>query len=271
MAAFHYLALGGDMSWGQTPGQVLREHGDFVRRFLAEQPVQTNEVQRSWMLLPCLLEVARRTGAGVLDLIELGSSAGLNLVWDRYRYVYGAGAWGPAGAPLELHGEERRAVPGELLRLPLAVRSRVGIDRVPIDATTDEGARLLKAFVWADQPHRLEQLDRAIEALRADPPQLVRGDVVDELPPLLERRRAGALTLVMETAMLGYLSSEDRMRVFETLERAAADGPLAFVRAGRPSDRATTYYALVVRIWPDGTREELAHGDHHGAWIDWRA
>jgi hypothetical protein len=269
-AAFHYLVLGGELSWDEPPAVALREHGEKLCAFLAEHQVQTNEVQRSWMLLPCYLEVARRTGARTVDLIELGSSAGLNLVWDRYRYVYAAGTWGPADAPLELRGEERRPVPATVVGRSLDVRSRVGVDRAPIDLTTDEGARLLKSFVWPDHATRLEQLDRAIEALRRDPPELVRGDIVDELPKLLQRRRDGALTLVSETAVLGYLSSEDRLKVFDTLERASADGPLAFVRAGRPGDRATTYYALVIRIWPDAAREEVGHGDFHGAWLDWR-
>ena len=134
--------------------------------------MQTNEVRRSWFLLPCFLEVARRTGAETFDLLELGSSAGFNLLWDRYRYRYEAGEWGPADALLELDGEERRPVPAELLALVPRVRRRVGLDLDPVDVTTDEGALRLRSFVWPGQPERMERLDRAIAAVRAEPPEL---------------------------------------------------------------------------------------------------
>ena len=69
------------------------------------------------------------------------------------------------------------------------VARRRGVDLNPVDATTEHGARLLQAFVWADQTDRLERLRRAIEVLRADPPELIRGDYVDSLPALLADRR----------------------------------------------------------------------------------
>jgi hypothetical protein len=240
-----------------------------VRRFLAEQNLQTNEVMRCWVLLPCFLAAAQRSEATQLDLIELGPSAGLNLVWDKYRYVYREGVWGAADAQLELSGEERSAVPRELLAVTPTVRSRVGVDVEPIDVTTDEGARLLKSFVWADQAWRFDLLDRAIAAVRADPPELVRGDAAEELPRLLERRRDDALTVVWQTALLGYLPPERRPLVEEALERAGREGRLAYVDAGRPREGEHRYWGMFVRVWPGGARELVAHADFHGAWIEW--
>src|SRR4029453_18600324 len=150
----HYLLLGGEASWDDP----LEEHREFLTEFAATQGVQTNEVQRSWVLLPLFLRIAQRTGADEVDLVELGSSAGLNLVWDRYRYVYEAGEWGGPDARLTLSAEEKRPVPGEFPQLGPRVGGRVGIDRNPIDVTTDEGARLLKCFVWAGQADRLGRL-----------------------------------------------------------------------------------------------------------------
>jgi hypothetical protein len=256
----HYLVLDGHASWDRVP-DALVEHRDFLRTFVAEQGVQTNEVQRCWMLLPCFLEAAARTGAETLDLIELGPSAGLNLVWDRYAYEYEEGAWGPAGAPLELQGEERRPVPGELLRLAPRVRGRVGIDRSPIDVTTEESARLLRSFVWPDQHRRLERLDSAIEAVRLDPPRLVRGDFVALLPDVLAERRPDGLTVVFETAVFGYLDAAGRKRVHDALARAGAEGPLAFV--------SNPHHGMNLQLWPGGEPELLAQVDFHGAWLEW--
>ncbi len=222
------------------------------------------------MLLPCFLELARRSGNDLLDLVELGPSAGLNLLWDRYAYAYDAGAWGPADASLVLRGEERRPIPAGLLAQRPSVRSRIGIDVAPVDVTTDDGALLLRSFVWPDQQHRLELLDRAISTLREDPPWLVRGDIADELPRVLETRGDDALTIVWQTAVLGYLPEADRTRVHEALAAAAREAPLAWVSGGE-SERSHQEWALKARLWPDGSRSVLGYADWHGSWLEWVA
>ena len=166
--AIRYLELAGEVHepWSRL-GEVLEAHRAWVARFVAERPVQTNEVQRSWGLLPGFLSVAE---GRPLALLELGPSAGLNLYWDRYRYRYGEATWGPREAPLELAGEAHGGPPPALLAQDAEVRRRVGIDQSPVDVTTDDGARLLEAFVWPDQTERLERLRRAVSAVRREPP-----------------------------------------------------------------------------------------------------
>jgi hypothetical protein len=248
---------------------VLRDRGAWLADFLAERTIQTNEVQRSWMLLPCFLEVARVTGADGFELIELGSSAGLNLVWDRYRYRYANGDWGQAEAALELGGEERGPVPGSLLALRPRVRRRIGIDRDPIDVTSEKDALLLKSFVWADQHARLDRLDCAIAALRRDPPELVRGDFVELLPEVLESTQADGLTLVFQTASLGYGPPGARKLVSATLDEAGRRRRLAYVSSARPLDGSHHYYGLWVTVWPGGEAHVAAHAGFHGQWLEW--
>jgi hypothetical protein len=264
LGGLHYLVLGGKASWDDP----LEQHREFLTEFVASQGVQTNEVQRSWVLLPLFLRVAQRTGADEFDLIELGSSAGLNLVWDRYRYFYGAGEWGGPEARLTLAAEEKKPVPVELLELRPRVGGRVGIDRNPIDVTTDEGARLLKCFVWAGQTDRLERLDQAIESLRTDPPELLRGDIAEELPALLAARRPDVLTVVFETATLGYLPEEGVERVRAALDEAGRSGSLVFVSTGR-GRTGDKHWGLRIVYHPSGEREFAGEADYHGAWLDW--
>ena len=258
LGGLHYLVLAGDASWEDA----LETHAEFLREFVREQSVQTNEVQRSWMLLPCFLRASEMLGPDELDVVELGPSAGLNLVWDGYRYAYEAGDWGPEGAALRLTGEERAPVPAALLDVDVHVTRRVGIDLAPIDVTTDEGARLLQCFVWAGQEERFDRLTRAIEVVRADPPELVRGDFAHELPNVLRDRP----TLVFETAAFPYVSHETRAAVRETLAKARA--LLVFVTAGSPRGDAQGW-GMRLETYPGGAREFAGHGDFHGAWIDY--
>ncbi|MEX0673396.1 MAG: DUF2332 domain-containing protein [Gaiellaceae bacterium] len=261
LGGLHYLVLGGEASWDDVDA-ALEEHGDFLRRFVAEQPVQTNEVQRSWVLLPLFLHAV---GSADVHVVELGASAGLNLLWDRYRYRFRAGEWGPEDAPLVLSGEERRPLPDGLLSARPSVRSRIGIDIAPVDVTSAEGARLLRAFVWAGQEERLARLDRAIEALREDPPELVRGDVAEALPGVLERLPPDGVALVFQTALFHMLSEVARTRVREALDTAGRE--LAFVSAGQPRDLPRAWGMRIER--PGGRRKFVGHADYHGAWLDY--
>ena len=265
LGGLHALVLMGVASWDEL--DVALAHPELPA--LARRPVQTNEVRRSWTLLPCFLELARRTGAETFDLIELGSSAGFNLIWDRYRCRYAAGSWGPPGALLELEGEERSPVPAELLALTPRVRARTGVDRDPVDVTTDDGALRLRSFVWPGQPGRMERLDRAIDAVRRDPPQLERGDLVEVLPGLLAARAPDALTVVFLTAVLGYLPDEGWAKVQQLLAEAGRDGSLACVWTARPADDVHDHWGLWLQQWPGAEPEVVAHADFHGAWLEW--
>jgi hypothetical protein len=246
--------LSGRASWDAVRA-ALHDEELFLRDWLATERVQTNEPRRCWWLVPCFLEVARRRGVDAFDCVELGCSGGLNLLWDRYGYEYAAGAF--PGSPL-FAGEERSPVP--VAPLP-RVRSRVGVDAAPPDLRTDDGVRLLKSFVWADREDRLARLDEAVAVWRGEPPEIVTGDLVDELPGLLARGREGATLVVWETAAFGYLPPDRRRQANELLEASSA----AFVHTGTPRDGSHDYYGLFV----DG--DEVAHAEFHGAWIEWLA
>ncbi|MDX6506416.1 MAG: hypothetical protein QOG06_1060, partial [Gaiellaceae bacterium] len=199
------------------------------------------------------------------DLLELGSSAGLNLLWDRYRYRYSTGTWGEGA--LELTGDDRVPPPAALLARPVEVARRRGIDLSPVDATSEEGARLLQSFVWADQTDRLARLRRAIDAIREDPPELIRGDYVESLPALLADRVAGAQLVVFQTASTMYLQEEELRRLRSALHEAALSEPLRYLgTAPAPGDEG---FALEVEHWPAGAREQVAVFDFHGEWLEW--
>jgi hypothetical protein len=245
LAGLNYLVLGGDASWDDLE-LALERHEDFLARFVAEQPVQTNEVARAWALLPGLLSI----GAKRLDLLELGASGGLLLGLDRYGYRYDTGTWG-VGRPL-LTGDG--GPPPSLLARGLEVARRRGIDTHPVDVTTAEGARLLEAFVWPDQVERLQRLREAIAVAREDPPELVGGDYVELVPELLAED-----TIVFSTVTTVYLDDE---RYAELAARLRGVRWLSLEAPRRDHDYAG------MRLELDG--QVLAeHVDYHGTSMKW--
>jgi hypothetical protein len=276
LAAVRWLVLAGEAddyaaapdAWGAF-ASLLRERGDWIARFVREQPVQTNEVQRCFALLPLFLMVARATSRP-LDLLELGPSAGLNLLWDRYRYRYRAGTWGPERAGLELRGEERAQVPGWLLRQGVEVYRRRGIDLNPIDVGSDDDVRLLYAFASVDDDVRF-RLRRAVQLARDEPPQLLRGNYLELLPQLLAKRDDAALTVVFQTHSTIYLPVEERKRLRTLIDAAAQSAPLAWISTPTPEEHGDRRgdYPLELALLPDGERRIVARTDVRGDWLDW--
>jgi hypothetical protein len=273
----HYLELAGIEPYALSGEwedfrSALESRKDFLARFVSEQAVQTNEVQRCFALLPAFLTLAREHGDGAVDLLELGPSAGLNLLWDRYEYTYRAGTWG--SSELMLRGVEYEPVPREVLERRVEVRKRVGVDLNPVDVTTEHGARLLHAFIWPGRVERAQRLRKAISILRREPPTLVRGDYVELLPALLAQRDQEALMIVFQTASTGYIGAERRAELRELLEAAGREGPLGWVSTRaveeREEDRHDSY-ELEIALWPDGRRRFLLRCDFHGNWVRWRS
>jgi hypothetical protein len=266
----HYLVLAGraepywpcDDPW--PPFRALLEaHRDWLRAFVSQQAVQTNEVRRSWVLLPGILAAGPDE---TVDVVELGPSAGLNLVFERYGYRYVQGSWGREDASLILTGREHALVPRDVLERRISIRRRIGIDRDPVDATTDDGARLLEAFVWPDQPERLARVRRAVELLREDPPELVRGDFVELLPDVVER---GTPTVIFDSHATEYLDDDRFALLARRVARAAEGTPLAWVSVELPRSEPIKSYVLESQRWPGGIRRRLANVHYHGAWLDW--
>ncbi len=246
---------------------LLEARAEWLRAFVLERQIQTNEPQRCWSLLPLFLTVAAMARRP-LDLVELGTSAGLNLFWDRYRYHYMAGTWG-GDSPLVLHGEERSPVPGELLEIKVEVSRRRSIDLDPVDATSSDGLRLLDAFV-RDDGYRA-RVRRASGVLSGEPPELIQGDYLEVLPALLEDREATSLTVLFQTHSTVYLSDDRRARLRAIVDAAAKAGPLAWISTPTPEEHGERRgdYPLELAIWPGHSRRIVARTSVRGEWLEW--
>jgi len=276
LAAVRWLILGGEaISYGTSEDpweafrSILEEHGEWVAGFIREHGIQTNEVQRSFVLLPVFLTVARLSGRP-LDLIELGASAGLNLLWDRYRYRYAEGRWGRPDAEFELTGDELSTVPGDLINRTVVVKRRLGIDLDPVDISSEAGLRLLESFLLDDRP-RVERLHRVAEVARRDPPELLRGDFVDLLPELLRERDEETLTVVFQTLSTIYLPDHRLRQFLEGIDQAGSEGPLAWISTPTPSEHGQRQgdYPVELTVWPGGERRFVARMNVTGDRLNW--
>ena len=154
---------------------ALQRHDARLVRFMASPP-QTNEIARSGMLLPGFTFIARRYGLP-LALREIGSSAGLNLNFDRFHYRYDSLEWGDADSPVRLAPEVRGNPPP--LGGTVSVASREGSDIAPIDLADPIKTLSLRSYIWADQSVRLARIDAAIRLAARFPHKVATADAAD--------------------------------------------------------------------------------------------
>jgi hypothetical protein len=271
--ARHYASVGGDgdanAAWrelrrvlGQPPPEVL----DALNR-----PPQTNEVGRSAALVPGFLTVAAATGLP-LRLLEVGSSAGLNLRVDRYWYEQEGVGWGDPASPVRLVDLWGDGTP------PLDVRATIdarrGCDRDPIDASDPESALTLLSYVWPEQGHRLAMLRAALDIARVTPVAIDRASADEWLPAQLAEPVEGMATVVFHSVVWQYLPGPVRASLHATIaeagRRATRDAPLAYLHL---EPRPEVYFPAELRLtrWPgpEVERALLATSGFHFGEVRW--
>ncbi len=265
LAAVYPPTEADDLALRRAASAAILAQEEWVLRRLETAP-QTNEVARSAALIVAVRWLAGQTGLPIV-LSELGTSAGLNLIFDRYALQTPVGQFGPADARVVLTPDWLGApATGAEPR----IAARAGVDLAPRDPAADR-LRLL-SYVWPDQPDRLARIAAALDEAAALRPELVQGDAVDWLQQRLAEPRPGHLHLVFHTVAWQYFPQAQQARgealLAEAGARATPDAPLA--RFGMEADGAGPGAGLTLTLWPGGTPQPVGRFDFHGRWIDWQ-
>jgi hypothetical protein len=224
---------------------------------------QTNEPARCATLLPALALLPEP-----LALIEVGASAGLTLLFDRYSYDYDGHliAGSDPGAPT-LHCALRGPVP--VPARPPDIAWRAGLDLNPLDVTRDDDVRWLSCLVWPGESDREERLAAAIAAARRDPPPVHRGDLLTDLPALAAQAPADATLVIFHSAVLAYVALPDRERFAQAVRGLVGAVWLSNEAPGVVPGLPFTYFREATFVLGQGGRTPLAFTDGHGAWLHW--
>lgn len=188
------------------------EERELLWRTVARRWVQTNETSRAiaWLWPAHLM-----SEAGVerpLALVDLGASAGLNLVADALPPMWSD----ETGEPIPLSP-----------RPPVA--SRAGLDLAPLDVREEDDARWLRACVWPGDTARLERLELGIAAFHAEAARS--GALALEAGPLtaavehLRRAPDDTTVLAVQTIVRDYLPARDRERYERSMRAWLVERP----------------------------------------------
>ncbi len=266
-AATRFVA-GTPVGFDEFREQVRSNRAAVVETMMARY-TQTNEVARTAHVVPILSSLPQP-----LALIEVGASAGLNLLCDRYRYDYGYATTGDPDSALTIECEVDGPIRPALGQVEIAWRA--GLDRNPLDVTSEADMQWLETLVWPEHQARLDRLRAAVRIGRTDPPRIVSGDLLDDIDALIAEAPRDATLAVMHSSTLVYVPRPVRS-AFATKMLAMdghwisqeglgvapglGDAAEAPVNIQPPHSRAT----LTVSV--NGSPKALAAP--HGGWIHW--
>ncbi|QDO96932.1 DUF2332 family protein [Ferrovibrio terrae] len=251
---------------------ALTRHAALLAQYL-QSPPQTNDPQRSAVLLGGFLKLAQLCPGLPLQTCEIGASAGLNQLWDTYAYDFGGWQHGePQTAPLLLRCRWGGSQPPALRPRVIA---RAGCDVSPLDARNTADRQRLLSYIWADQPERLARVTLALDHAAACDIAVARNHAADFVAAQLQQRKPDAALVLYHSIVWQYIAAPEQQRIAAAMNQAGAtataQAPLAWLRfePGRAKDGAD----LTLTLWngtdPAGREERLGAGDYHGRWMRW--
>jgi hypothetical protein len=235
-----------------------------IEQIITTRHVQTNEVRRCGYLVPAFALVARLGGDQPLSLIELGCSAGFNLLWDHYGYDFGEGRrWGESASQVQIRSQCRNPLP-LLPQEPPHIHTRIGLDLNPIHAKDMNAVRWLEALIWPEHTDRRALLRAALELASLAKIQFVAGDASVTLTDVLPGLPDATTLCIFQTHSLNQFPTDALERLLTTLKAAGRDRPVYFL---------SRHDQLTLDIWePTGhSQRVLTTCDAHGRWFAWEA
>jgi hypothetical protein len=243
------------------------DHTDEIVQILQEKLVQTNEVQRSAYLFPAILTVSAYFKDRQLALVELGASAGFNLLLDQYLYQYGEGEpIGLSGSSLKLACTFKGSKRPDISAIIPIISSRTGIDLSPIDVTNQDQITWLQALVWPEHFDRKVRLSKAVKIALDNPVNMMEGDAISLLPDILEEVNQSIVPFVYHTWVANQMSSEQREQLLLIIDEFGQKRDIVHIHTNIEPHLHSTVYRNGERI-----DLPLANVDGHARWIEWLA
>ena len=261
-AAARYL-LGAPADIAHLRAMVSQASIELSEQMLARR-TQTNEPARCTALMPALAQLPQP-----LALLEVGASAGLTLLVDRYSYDYG----GHQIAGSDPRAPTLRCAPQGPVPLPARLPQviwRAGLDINPLDVNNDDDVRWLGCLLWPGEGDREQRLAAAVATARRDPPPVHRGDLLDDLPALAAQAPAEATLIVYHTSVLAYVTM-DKRRQFAAAVAGLGAVWLSNEGPGVVPDLPLPPYGGSPSVLARDGRTLLAFADPHGTWLHWLA
>lgn len=235
-----------------------------ISELLRSKIVQTNEVRRCAYLYPALSNV-HQLSSKPLALIEIGTSAGLQLFMDQYSYSYGTKqVFGKKDSGIHISSDLRGgALPTIHGNIPIA--ARIGVDLHINDVTKEEDVLWLNALIWPEHHERRKLFEKTAGFVKDKKVQLIEGDGVELLTQLCEKIPKDQQICVFHTHVANQMPSETKEKLLKVIKEIGARRDI-FHLYNNIQDR---FLHLDYYINGKESLNTIAETEGHGRWFRW--
>jgi hypothetical protein len=269
----YYASLGGRSEPDDRATHLFRafclDNAAAVTELIESRLVQTNEVARSACLMPAFAHVASLAN-GPIALLEVGASAGLNLLPDAYFYDYGdLGKAGDPASPVRLRCEVTGGYRPPIEAVP-AIAYRAGVDLNPIDVRDADAVLWLRALIWPEHEERAAIFQAAVALASADPPRIRTGDGIEMAASLVNEVPQDLTVCVFHSFVMNQVGRQRRERFYELLAGEAWKRPIFDLSFESTNEGVRTAAIEMSRsVRGEWRRAVLAKCQAHGSSIEW--
>ncbi|MBE7121347.1 DUF2332 domain-containing protein [Bacillus cereus] len=243
--------------------RVYREE---IISLLQTKLVQTNEVRRCAYLYPSFCYIFNKVNKP-LALIEIGTSAGLQLFWDQYRYSYGTEeVYGNRQSNVHLQSEIKGEKKPSFFKKSPPVMERIGLDLHVNDLNDEEDYLWLRALIWPEHKERLELFDQAATLVKEKPVRLIEGDGVALLPAIANQIREDAVICIFHTHVANQIPDNIKHELERQIKEIGAKRDVFHLYNNMwDRDLHIDYY-----IHGNEYCETVGETEGHGRWFSWK-
>src|SRR5699024_4755695 len=238
-----------------------------IKFILKNKLVQTNEVRRCAYLYPVFSYIYQQTSRP-LSLIEIGTSAGLQLLWDHYSYSYGnEQLYGNKDSYVHLTSQVREGeLPHHFLSSTPPVSDRRGVDLHVSDLTREEDYLWLKSLIWPEHEDRLANFEDSVRQLRLKPPHIIEGDGVGLLTEVVKEIPADTTLCIFHTHVANQMPNTVKESLRQKVNELGEQRDVFHIYNNMEDRNLHVDSVVKGKI----QKITVSQTDGNGRWFDWK-
>lgn len=250
---------------------VLQNKHEIIE-LISNKIVQTNVISRCSYLMPILSKIINSENLPT-TIIDIGSSSGLNLNFDRYEYHYNN---------IKIYGNSSVKIESEILKGEIpeinrinAPLTKIGIDQNIIDYNNLEEVLWLKSLIWADQVNRFYNLEEALKDRDLNKITFIKGSSIDDFKKVILNVNKNHNLIIYTTHVLYQFTDDLLKKFFDMIESIGKTRDLYYLSVEGTKLFKEKYSSnttvIELSTFKNGKKvsEFIGETNGHGNWVKW--
>ncbi|MFD1174549.1 DUF2332 domain-containing protein [Oceanobacillus picturae] len=230
--------------------------------------VQTNEVRRCGYLYPSFAYAYNKVKKP-LALIEIGTSAGFQLLWDKYAYTYNSDeVFGCTNSDVHINSEIVGKNIPTLSKVTPPVADRYELDLHINDLSNEEDSLWLNALIWPEHKERRNLFGKAERYVRGnkDEIHLIQGDGVELLPQIVKQIIEDSTICIYHTHVANQMPVDVKQKLLGRIKLISEERDVLHLY-NNLWDKDLHLDSFINGVEHN---EVIAKTDGHGRWFEWK-